>query len=102
MPGQKFEMIFREPAPLSEGQYPGFNPRMERPRGMIIEYDTAVKMRDGVKIYIDVFRPETEGKYPVIICWGPYGKQGRPTIYSMLGNAGINDEDFNKYCLETG
>ena len=97
MPEQKFTMIFKKPVPPSEGGYPGFNPRTEKARGMVIEYDTSVKMRDGMKIYIDLFRPEKEGKYPVIICWGPYGKQGRPTIYSMMGNTGLNDEDINKY-----
>jgi predicted acyl esterase len=28
--------------------------------GMIIEKDVAVTLRDGVRIYIDVFRPEDE------------------------------------------
>ena len=97
MPESKFDMIFRKVAPPSEGGYPGFKPRTEKAKGMIIDYDAAVKMRDGVNIYIDLFRPEKEGKFPVILCWGPYGKQGRPTIYSMMGNCGLNDEDFNKY-----
>jgi len=97
MPEQKFTMIFKKPVPPSEGGYPGFKPRTEKARGMVIEYDAAVKMRDSTKIYIDLFRPEKEGKYPVIVCWGPYGKQGRPTIYSLMGNTGLNDEDFNKY-----
>jgi predicted acyl esterase len=97
MPEQEFTMIFKKPVPPSGGGYPGFNPRTEKARGMVIEYDAAVKMRDGAKIYIDLFRPEKEGQYPVIICWGPYGKHGRPTIYSLMGNTGLNDEDFNKY-----
>jgi predicted acyl esterase len=97
MPEQEFTMIFKKPVPPSGGGYPGFNPRTEKARGMVIEYDAAVKMRDGAKIYIDLFRPEKEGQYPVIICWGPYGKHGRPTIYSLMGNTGMNDEDFNKY-----
>jgi predicted acyl esterase len=97
MASQKFEMIFMEPVPLSESEYPGFNPRTEKAEGMIIDYDVGVTMRDGAKIYIDLYRPETEGKYPIIIAWGPYGKQGRRRIYSMLGNAGLNDEDINEY-----
>jgi predicted acyl esterase len=96
MAGQKFEMIFREGRPLSEGAYPGFNPRTEKAEGMICEYDVAVPMRDGVKIYVDIFRPEAEGKYPPIIAWGPYGKHGL-IKYGSLGNTGLNDEDFNEY-----
>ena len=97
MGSQNVEIIFRDPLPLSESEYPGFNPRTEKARGMIIEYDCAVPMRDGVKIYIDLFRPETEGKYPIIIAWGPYGKHGRRQIYAMIGNTGLEDEDFNEY-----
>ena len=44
---------------------------------VIIEFDVAGAMRDGVNIYIDLYRPETEGKYQIIIPWRPYGKQGR-------------------------
>jgi predicted acyl esterase len=94
---QKFEMIFREPLPLAESGYPGLNPHTKKDAGMIIDYDTAVPVRDGIRIYIDVFRPEKEGKYPVIIAWGPYGKHGRSTIYGMMGNTGLRDEDFNEY-----
>ena len=97
MANQKFEMVFKKPLPLSDSEYPGFNPRIERAEGMIIEYDVAVAMRDGIHIYIDLYRPEAVGKYPIIIAWGPYGKQGRSRIYSMIGNTGLYDEDFNEY-----
>jgi predicted acyl esterase len=43
-------------------------------RGMIIEYDLPIVMDDGVVLRADVFRPEKEGKYPVILSYGPYGK----------------------------
>jgi predicted acyl esterase len=97
MAGRKSEMIFKNPLPLSGSEYPGFNPRTEKAKGMIIECDVAVPMRDGIKIYINLYRPETEGKYPIIIGWGPYGKQGRSGIYAKLGNTGLHDEDFNQY-----
>ncbi len=76
MAGRKFEMLFWQGNPPSHGGHPGFNPRTEKDRGMIIERDAAVKMRDGIKIYIDIFRPEKEGNYPVLVSWGPYGKHG--------------------------
>jgi uncharacterized protein len=91
-----YEMIWGDVVPPAEGGYPGLNPRTERHQGMIIEYDVAVTMRDGVKIYIDLFRPEAPGQYPPIIAWGPYGKHGYVT-YNMIGNTGINDEDFNEF-----
>ena len=85
MSNQKFEMIFKDAVSPIEGGYLGFNPRIEKAMGMIIEYDFAVRMRDGVRIYIDVYRPETDGKYPVIINWGPYGKFGRITYSRIWG-----------------
>jgi uncharacterized protein len=42
--------------------------------GMIVERDIAVTMRDGVKIYIDVFRPVDEKPAAPLIAWSPYGK----------------------------
>ncbi|HTY81834.1 MAG TPA: CocE/NonD family hydrolase [Dehalococcoidales bacterium] len=93
----KFDYIFKAPLPMEGSTYPGFNPRTEKAKGMVIDYDYSVKMRDGVKIYIDVFRPDKEGQFPVLLCWGPYGKQGRPTIFGAMGNCGIDDEDINKY-----
>jgi len=96
MANRKFEMIFRAALPPAEGGCPDLNPRTEKADGMVIQYDVAVPMRDGAKIYIDIYRPEAEGRYPVLLAWGPYGKFGR-VKYSMLGNTGLDDEDFNQY-----
>ena len=42
---------------------------------MLIEWDVPVKMRDGVTLRCDVFRPNDQnGKYPVLLSYGPYGK----------------------------
>jgi hypothetical protein len=42
----------------------------------ILEKDFAVIMRDGVKLYCDIFRPDDTQKVPAIILWSPYGKGG--------------------------
>lgn len=34
---------------------------------IILEKDVAVKMRDGITIYVDIYRPVTSEKVPVII-----------------------------------
>ncbi len=41
---------------------------------MIIDIDVPITMDDGVVLRADVFRPAAEGRYPVIISYGPYGK----------------------------
>jgi predicted acyl esterase len=56
-------------------KYPGFNPRStETPEGLLIEYDVAVTLRDGIKMYIDIYRPAnqpTSTKIPIVIAWTP-------------------------------
>ncbi|MBK9171230.1 MAG: CocE/NonD family hydrolase [Bryobacterales bacterium] len=48
-----------------------------------IEIDnmTAVPMRDGVKLYADVYRPAKAGRYPVIVCRTPYSTERFPSAY---------------------
>jgi predicted acyl esterase len=90
------DIVWAKAIPPQDGGHPGLRPRTEHHAGMIMEYDVAVPMRDGKKIYIDVFRPDRPGTYPPLIAWGPYGKHGFVT-YDMLGNTGISDTDFNQY-----
>jgi predicted acyl esterase len=66
--------------------------------GMIIEKDVAVTLRDGVRIYIDVFRPEDEQPAPPLIAWGPYGKHGHTNYHERFPNCGVKPEHFSKYC----
>src|SRR5690606_14351593 len=42
--------------------------------GMKIDWDVPIEMDDGVVLRCDVYRPIEDGKYPVIITYGPYGK----------------------------
>lgn len=50
--------------------------------------DVAVKMRDGVTLYTDVFRPTLStdaAGVPAIIVWSPYGKAGGTSVkFCML------------------
>jgi uncharacterized protein len=42
--------------------------------GMKIDWDAPIAMDDSVELRADVFRPVAEGKYPVILSYGPYAK----------------------------
>ena len=42
--------------------------------GMRIEWNAPIAMDDGLMLRADVFRPVDEGRYPVILSYGPYGK----------------------------
>jgi uncharacterized protein len=41
---------------------------------MHIEWDIPIEMDDGVILRADLFLPDTEGRYPVILSYGPYAK----------------------------
>lgn len=42
--------------------------------GMRIDWDVPIRMDDGIELRADVFRPVGEGRYPVLLSYGPYGK----------------------------
>ena len=48
--------------------------RSEVAEGMRIDWDVPVVMDDGVVLRADVFRPDTNGRFPVILSYGPYAK----------------------------
>lgn len=41
---------------------------------MLEERDVFVSMRDGTRLSVDVFRPDGDGPFPVLVALGPYGK----------------------------
>lgn len=64
-------------ARMGQGFCPEFNQRTyEAAPGIICEQDVEVVMRDGVKIYCDIFRPaNTKEKIPAIVSWSWFGKR---------------------------
>src|SRR6266550_4274242 len=45
-----------------------------------VERNVAAKMRDGVTLRADIYRPKADGKYPVLLVRTPYDKQGIMTF----------------------
>lgn len=64
-------------ARMGQGFCPKFNQRVyEAAPGIICEQDVEVVMRDGTKIYCDIFRPaNTTETIPVIVSWSWFGKR---------------------------
>lgn len=57
---------------------------------IVQEKDVPVAMRDGVTIYLDIYRPrDVTGPLPVLLAWGPYGKHN--TKSQLWPGAGIED-----------
>jgi predicted acyl esterase len=48
--------------------------RSEVKDGMRIDWDIPITVRDGLVLRADVFRPQGNGPFPVIMSYGPYGK----------------------------
>jgi predicted acyl esterase len=42
--------------------------------GMIAERDVAVPMRDGINLSVDIYRPDTKDKFPVLLAFAIYNK----------------------------
>jgi uncharacterized protein len=42
--------------------------------GMRVEFDVPIEADDGLVLRADVYRPAADGKYPVIMSYGPYAK----------------------------
>lgn len=89
--GKEIKVPMRKALPVSADRvrYPGFRQetlvlkagsvRREGAKPLtcdiLLERDVPIKLRDGVTIYADVFRP-TDGKpCPAILVWSPYGKE---------------------------
>ena len=51
--------------------------RTEIRDGMRIDFDVPITMDDGLVLRADVFRPVHEGKFPVILSYGPTPRTSR-------------------------
>ena len=72
--------------------------------GMKIDWDVPITMDDGVVLRADVFRPIADGRYPVIMSHGCYGKglavqEGYAGVWESQGrlNPEIAEGSTNKY-----
>ncbi len=45
-------------------------------QSVTVERNVTVKMRDGVALRADIYRPKAEGKYPTLLQRTPYNKEG--------------------------
>lgn len=49
-------------------------PGASLPKGVAVEEDVAVEMRDGLRLAANVFRPDRDGAVPVIVTFTPFSK----------------------------
>ena len=63
--------------------------RTEIRDGMRIDWDVPITMDDGLVLRADLFRPVKDGKFPVILSYGPYAKNlafqdGYPSAWQRM------------------
>jgi len=74
---------------VREGVMASIQQRTEIRDGMRIDWDVPITMDDGLVLRADVFRPVKEGKFPVILSYGPYAKNlafqdGYPSAWQRM------------------
>ena len=89
--GREMKVPLRKALPVDAPRvrYLGFNPdtlilkagsvrregAMPLPCDILLERDVPIRLRDGVTIYADVFRPVGDEACPALLAWSPYGKE---------------------------
>lgn len=78
---------------------PGFKPLAT---DIVCMKDVAIKMRDDVTIYADLYLPATSEKVPVLIAWSPYGKSAGTApryvnLFNMLGMGNAWSSGLTKF-----
>ncbi|KAH6687382.1 X-Pro dipeptidyl-peptidase C-terminal non-catalytic domain-containing protein [Plectosphaerella plurivora] len=121
-PNEEPQVLTEPLLPPTVGQvgYTGLNPHTEvLPAGwvhpnhpkaraltcdILVEHDVAVTMRDGARLYADIYRPANspEGQasppVPAVICWSPFGKKANGIEvlrYTTPWNLGLPDDTLS-------
>jgi len=63
--------------------------------GLKAKYNVAIPMRDGVRLSADVYLPDKDGRYPVVLTRTYYGKCNRDLTEKEMG-------EFVRYFVERG
>jgi predicted acyl esterase len=78
--------------------------RTELRDGMAIDWDQPITVDDGLVLRADVFRPPREGRFPVLLTYGPYAKglsfqDGYPGAWTRMAaqHPDVTAGSSNKY-----
>ncbi len=78
--------------------------RTELRDGMAIDWDQPITVDDGLVLRADIFRPPREGRFPVLLTYGPYAKglafqEGYPGAWTRMAaqHPDVTAGSSNKY-----
>ncbi|TCP42616.1 hypothetical protein EV191_12315 [Tamaricihabitans halophyticus] len=74
--------------------------RSEARDGMLVDWQVPIPMDDGLELRADIFRPQEQGRHPVILSYGPYGK-GSPFQLAYPSYWAAMVEEFPEITLDS-
>jgi hypothetical protein len=83
---------------LRKGKYPGLGYEEREKQGILIQKDVAIPVRDGAKLYANIYRPRGRLNLPAIICDAPFGKHPHIDMQTTFAGSGV---PFDKLSNET-
>jgi len=86
------ESMKKENESLSKGTFQEYTVKREK--------DVRVRMRDGVHLAVDIYRPDTPGKFPALLAMSPYGKELMEMVRWLPSSA--RTEPLWDGCIEAG
>jgi uncharacterized protein len=90
--------VMRPGVDLKKGKYPGFGYAEREKEGILIQKDVTIPLRDGTKLYANIYRPKGKAGIPAIICYAPFGKHGPVDMEKIFAGSGV---PFDKISEET-
>jgi predicted acyl esterase len=66
---------------LAGNELPARYDRAPEHDAIAVDRDVAVRMRDGVTIVVDVYRPDAPGAFPVLLAFATHSKEIQGTDY---------------------
>ena len=70
---------------------------MQESYNVIVEKDVYVPMRDGVRLAVDIYRPDAPGKFPALLAMSAYGKNTQRQMLPQPVPSPLGDA-----CIEAG
>ena len=111
VPGQKYVAVREGYEDLKKPERPE-DPLLSPAKfGVSVDHKVMIAMRDGVKLAADIYRPDVDGKYPVILQRTPYGRTNalEASSYAKRGFVFVaqdvrgrfdSEGDFHPFVLE--
>ena len=88
MRDMSFGLLFSALLIFSLGAYKDIKALAPGPYQVVIQNGVRTKMRDGVQLVADIYRPRAAGKFPVLLTRTPYNRKGSATDAYTLSSYG--------------